>query len=191
MSDTNTEAELPTEAKQEAQPGKTWDDAQFRAVTRERSEWRNKAQQEAERAKALEDQLTKITAETRKKNLEWDVLRGIPEDRHEPARHLLLGVATAKGLDFTREIDADTSAAMREYVASQFGAQQVQQAKSAAITPPQAPPMAQPPAPVLSANHDWSRQETLNGLTNDQRMQFARSNPTGYQRALRSSLYSR
>jgi hypothetical protein len=181
------EAEAPKAS--EATPAKGWDDAQFRAVTRERSEWRTKAQETEAKAKALEEQLNKLQSEQRRKSLEWDVLRGLPEDRHEPARHLLLGAAVSKGLDFSRDIDADTSSALREYVVSQF-AVQAQSAQSAPPAP-KAPPVAQPPAPMMAADHDWSKQATLNGLTNDQRLQFASKNPEGYQRALRDQFRSR
>jgi hypothetical protein len=95
----------------------------------------------------------------------------------------------SKGLDFSRDIDADTSSALREYVVSQF-AVQAQSAQSAPPAP-KAPPIAQPPAPTLAADHDWSKQTTLNGLTNDQRLQFASKNPEGYQRALRDQFRSR
>jgi len=174
-----------------AHPGEweEWESARIRAVAKDRADWRDKASASEAKARMLEEQMARVQSEARRKVLEADILSELPRDRREPARHLLLGVAAEKGLDFSRDIDADTSSALREYVVSQF-AVQAQSAQSAPPAP-KAPPVAQPPAPMMAADHDWSKQATLNGLTNDQRLQFASKNPEGYQRALRDQFRSR
>lgn len=184
--ETQATAGAPTEHT--SQPMSKWDDAQFRAVTRERDEAKKARREAEERAAALEAQAAKVQADLRRRSLEWDVLSEVPTDKREAARHLLLGVAVDKGLDFGRDIDADTVATMRTYVSSQFAGISTP-APSPAPAPrpaPQAPPVAESAPPMFDpAKADWSKQTSLDGLTNDQRMAFAKANPDGYFSALK------
>lgn len=177
------EAAAPAEA--EARPSK-WTDAQFREVTRERDEQKRRAREyEAQLAEA-QATAAKVQAEMRRKSLEFDVLAEVPPDAREAARHMLLGVAVDKGMDFSKDLEPEFVGTVKSYVAAQFARSVNAQSPAPSAPAAVAPPTANPASPsMISEHHDWSKQETLHGLTNEQRLQFAKKNPAGYMKALK------
>lgn len=183
------ESKAPEQAapEQAATPSPSrFDEAQMRAIIAERNEFRAKAKQAEDRAAQIEAAAQVKAAELRRKELELNVLGELPSDRRDVARLTLLGLAAEQRWDFSTDLPSDTVNGAREFLRSTFAQVAPSTAPAAPAPAVSAPPTANPAPPsMVSEHHDWSKQTTLNGLTAEQRMQFAKKNPTGYMKALK------